>query len=166
MSGVWKKTLIYLGLVEDDEELEDYAYDDLEPEARPASRSQPRRAQADAEPPGQPSYAPRRDAVVRAIPTPASAGFHLVEVTGFQTDAQEIGDRFRQGYSVLLNLQSVTSREERQRIVDFASGLAYGVTGQLKPAGERVYLLTPPGVEVSADEPRRFMEERGFFSQA
>ncbi|MFN2388083.1 MAG: cell division protein SepF, partial [Actinomycetota bacterium] len=124
-------------------------------------RAQLRRAGGTDEP-----HPSRRDAVVRAMPTPTTARFHLVEATAFQTDAQEVGDRFRQGYSVLLNLQSVASREERQRIVDFASGLAYGMQGHLKPAGERVYLLTPPGVEVSADEPRRFMEERGFFNQA
>lgn len=153
MAGVWRKTLIYLGLVEDDE-LDDYGYEDLEPEER-HPRSAPRRVPGD-------GAGGRPDAVVR--PVPSQARFHLVHPAAFN-DAQEIGDKFREGYSVLINLQAADPELSR-RLVDFASGLAYGLGGSMKPVAEKVFLLTPAGVQVSAEERRRFLEERGFFNQA
>jgi cell division inhibitor SepF len=150
---VWRKTLIYLGLVEDDE-LDDYGYEDLEPEER-HPRPSPRRA------PG--AGGGRGDGVVRQMP-PAQARFHLVHPAAFN-DAQEVGDKFREGYSVLINLQAAEPELSR-RLVDFASGLAYGLGGSMKPVAEKVFLLTPAGVQVSAEERRRFLEERGFFNQA
>ena len=155
--GIWRKTLVYLGLVEEDE-YDDYAYDDVEPEEEPA----PRRARRSSGPPVERSAPSRRDAVVRAIPTPPQARFHLVNPTLFKADAQEVGDKFRDGFSVLMNLHSADPRE-RQRLIDFASGLAYGMGGSIQPAGENVILITPPGVQVSAEERQRFLEERGFF---
>jgi cell division inhibitor SepF len=153
MAGVWRKTLIYLGLVEDDE-LDDYAYDDLEPEERqPRSRRH-----------GGDGAAPRSEAVVRPMPSSPQARFHLVHPAAFN-DAQEVGDKFREGYSVLINLQAADPELSR-RLVDFASGLAYGLGGSMKPVAEKVFLLTPAGVQVSAEERRRFLEERGFFNQA
>jgi cell division inhibitor SepF len=102
---------------------------------------------------------------VRAIPEPEpSARFHLVQPGSFN-DAQEVGDKFRQGHSVLMNLQG-SDRELARRLVDFASGLAYGLGGSMQPVAEHVFLITPPGVQVSAEERRRFLEERGFFNQA
>jgi cell division inhibitor SepF len=153
MAGVWKKTLIYLGLVEDDE-FDDYAYEELEPEAptrRAAKRPDPKRA--------------REDAVVRPMPTsPAAGRFHLVQPTTFN-DAQEIGDKFKEGFSVMMNLQATDAALSR-RLIDFASGLTYGLSGTMQPVADNVFLITPPGVQVSADERRRFLEERGFFNQA
>ncbi len=154
MAGVWRKTLIYLGLVEDDE-LEDYAYEDLEAEARPSRRQRP----------GGDPYAARREAVVRPLPTEIPAKFFLVYPRDFDRDAQEVGERFRQGHSVLINLQQADERL-RHRMVAFAGGLAYAVGGGIKPAAPGIYLLTPPGVQVAADEPRRFLEESGIFNQA
>ena len=97
------------------------------------------------------------------MPTP-QARFHLVRPAAFN-DAQEIGDKFRESYSVLIDLQSVDP-DLRQRLIDFASGLAYGLRGKIKRVAESVFLLTPEGIEVSAEERQRFLEERGFFNQA
>ena len=155
MAGVWRKTLIYLGLVEDDE-LDDYAYED-EYADPPPERQPVRKAQRD-------DRTPRRSSVVTAIPTPASAKLHLVMPNSFN-DAQEIGDKFREGTSVIMNLSSADASLAR-RLVDFASGLAYGLKGSMQAVAEQVFLLTPAGVQVSAEERRRFLEERGFFNQA
>ncbi|MDQ4065093.1 MAG: cell division protein SepF [Actinomycetota bacterium] len=145
MPGMWRKTLIYLGLVEDDE-LDGY-YDEPETGDRmPARRERP------------------RGAVVTAIPTAATATLHLVHPNSFN-DAQEIGDKYRAGTSVIMNLQETEAKLAR-RLVDFASGLAYGLRGSMQPVAENVFLLTPAGVQVSAEERRRFLEERGFFNQA
>jgi cell division inhibitor SepF len=158
MAGVWRKTLVYLGLVEDDE-YDDYGYEDLEmEEAQPRRGS--RRPPGDADGGGH-----QREAVVRAMPSAApQARFHLVMPSSFN-DAQEVGDKFREGYSVLMNLQGVDPDLAR-RLVDFASGLAYGLAGSMQPVAEKVFLITPAGIQVSAEERRRFLEERGFFNQA
>ena len=163
MAGVWRKTLIYLGLVEDDE-LDEYAYEEHEEEEPPRKQSR-RAAAAQTARDSDDAFAPRREAVVRSMPTQAQARFHLVTPTQFKADAQEVGDKFREGFSVLMNLHSAEPRE-RQRLIDFASGLAYGMGGGIQPAGENVILITPPGVQVSAEERQRFLEERGFFKQA
>jgi cell division inhibitor SepF len=157
MAGMWRKTLIYLGLVED-EDYEDYGYDDLESD-EPAPRRGARRSETDLQP-------ARREAVVRAMPGGGTGAprFHLVHPSSFN-DAQEVGDKFREGHSVLMNLQAVEP-ELARRLVDFASGLAYGLSGSMQPVAEKVFLITPSGVQVSAEERRRFLEERGFFNQA
>ncbi len=155
MAGVWRKTLIYLGLVEDDE-LDEYAYEDEYADA-PAERQPVRKGARD-------ERTPRRSSVVTAIPTPASAKLHLVMPSSFN-DAQEIGDKFREGTSVIMNLSSADAGLAR-RLVDFASGLAYGLRGSMQAVADQVFLLTPAGVQVSAEERRRFLEERGFFNQA
>jgi cell division inhibitor SepF len=153
MAGAWRKTLIYLGLVEDDD-LDDYGQEDApEPAARSISRT-----------PDRESRPIRRDSVVRPLPTPPSARFHLVSPTAFN-DAQEIGDKYREGFSVIMNLAGAPPDIAR-RLVDFASGLAYGLAGSMQQVADRVFLLTPQGVQVSAEERRRFLEERGFFNQA
>jgi cell division inhibitor SepF len=163
MAGVWRKTLVYLGLVEDDE-LDEYAYEEHEVEE--PSRKQSRRAARTHEArESDEAFGSRREAVVRSIATQPQARFHLVTPTQFKADAQEVGDKFREGFSVLMNLHAAEGRE-RQRLIDFASGLAYGMGGGIQPAGENVILITPPGVQVSAEERQRFLEERGFFKQA
>ena len=160
MASVWRKTLVYLGLVEDDEY--DEYYDDLEPHDGPPPR---RGRQAAAV--GDGRGTPRGGVGVVAPPAPTgpvAPRFHLVHPSSFN-DAQEVGDKFREGFSVIMNLQAA-DRELGRRLVDFASGLAYGLGGSMQPVAENVFLVTPAGVQVSAEERRRLLEERGFFNQA
>jgi cell division inhibitor SepF len=163
MAGVWKKTLVYLGLAEEDE-YDEYGYEDLEPEDQPPARRRAPARRGATRTAATPSSSDG-DAVVRPMPgTGQGPRFHLVQPSSFN-DAQEIGDKFREGFSVIMNLQSVDPDLSR-RLVDFASGLAYGLGGTMQPAAEKVFLITPAGVPVSAEERRRFLEERGFFNQA
>jgi cell division inhibitor SepF len=145
MAGVWKKTLNYLGLVEDDEEFVD-EFPQAEP--APVRRMRPqavREAAADAE------------GVVRTIaaPRPAAAtgAIHKSEPKRFN-EAREVADRFKEGTAVIMNLQSTEDATAR-RLVDFASGLVYGLDGKIELIANRVYLLTPSNVEVSAEERER-----------
>lgn len=157
MAGMWKKSLVYLGLAEE----EDYDESHYDPE----EEEQNRRAVIKRVPEsGAGAARVDRDAVVRPMPSAAGPRVHLVQPTAFN-DAQEIGDKFRDGFSVLMNLQSA-DQELGRRLVDFASGLAYGLGGSMQPVAERVFLITPSGVQVSAEERKRFLEERGFFNQA
>ena len=98
----------------------------------------------------------QRPAVVRPISASQHPKVHVVAPDGFN-DAQEIGDKFREGTSVIMNLQATEAKLAR-RLVDFASGLAYGLRGSMQPVAENVFLLTPAGVQVSAEERRRFLE--------
>lgn len=158
MAGFWRKTLVYLGLAEEDE-YDEYPYDEFD-EAEAAQAAPARRAPVRRLPDADRGRG-RREGVVR--PMPSTPRFHLVQPTDFN-DAQEVGDKYREGFSVLMNLQAA-DKHLQQRLVDFVAGLAYSVRGSIQRVGEHVYLVTPPGVQVSAEERRRFLEERGFFNQ-
>jgi cell division inhibitor SepF len=153
MVAVWKKSLVYLGLAEEDE------LDGSDEEA--VEEPIPRKAtlrRVDGDGPRS-----RRDAVVRPLQIPQPK-FHLLHPAVFD-DAQELGDKFRDGHSVIMNLQGADA-ELGRRLIDFASGLVYGLGGAMQPIADRTFLLTPQGVQVSAEERRRFLEDRGFFNQA
>ena len=157
MAGVWKKTLQYLGLVEG-EELEDL---DEGVEAMPA-RAEPgpvrRLGRAEM------AAVDRPEAIVRTMPTarPTTASIHRAEPKRFN-EAREIGERYRQGIPVIMNLQEADDAVAR-RLVDFASGLVFGLDGKIEMVASRVYLLTPINMEVSAEERERLVEG-GFFNQ-
>ena len=77
---------------------------------------------------------------------------HAVSPDAFN-DAQEIGDRFKSGQPVIVNLQAV-DRDLRRRLVDFSSGLCYAMGGKMDRVADQVYLLTPADVEVSKETAR------------
>jgi cell division inhibitor SepF len=79
-------------------------------------------------------------------------------------EVEEVGDRFRNDIPVIMNLAGA-SENVAKRVLDFASGLIYGLDGRIERVGDRVFLLTPRGVEFSTEE-RRKLSERGFFNQA
>src|ERR671918_1691860 len=167
MPGVWKKTLVYLGLAEDDE-YDEYGYDEFGPEDAERDRDNApvrRLPERDRRRDREEDELGRKDAVVRAMPATGTGAprVHLVTPKAFN-DAQEVGDKFRDGFSVLMTLQAANPDLSR-RLVDFASGLAYGLSGSMQPVADKVFLISPQGVEVSAEERRRLVEERGFFNQ-
>ncbi len=100
-----------------------------------------------------------RPQVVRPIAVTPNAKPHLVAPSSFN-QAQEVADKFKQAQPVVMNLQDA-DRQLARRLIDFASGLCYGLGGQMERIANQVYLLTPSSVEVSADERRR-MHERGY----
>ncbi|MFN2590179.1 MAG: cell division protein SepF [Actinomycetota bacterium] len=159
MAGVWKKTLHYLGLVED-EELDDLE-DDADQLSGRAEAAQVRRL-------GRAEVSPaldRPEAIVRTMPSirpAATVSIHRAEPKRFN-EAREIGERYRQGVPVIMNLQGADDPVAR-RLVDFASGLVFGLDGKIEMVASRVYLLTPADVEVSAEERERLVEG-GFFNQ-
>jgi cell division inhibitor SepF len=108
--------------------------------------------------PGSTSHAARPGAV-RPLAVPPSAKPYVVAPAAF-ADAQEVADQFKSGVPVIVNLQGV-ERDLMRRIIDFASGLCYGLNGQMERVANHVYLLTPSDVEVSAEERRR-LRDRGY----
>lgn len=152
------------------------------PAGAPATRPAPRPASAAGRPPGRPRPTPvpvadspePSGAAVRQLPSggeqvapkpkpvvrqvPAAAKPYVVSPTHFN-HAQEVADRFKGNQPVILNLQGV-DKELARRLIDFCSGLCYGLTGHMEKVAQQVYLLTPTNVEVSAEERRR-LHERG-----
>lgn len=92
--------------------------------------------------------------VVRSLPT--SAKPFVVSPTGFN-DVQQVADRFRRNQPVIVNMQGL-DRDLSRRLIDFSSGLCYGLEGDMERVADQVFLLTPHGAEVSDDERRRIRE--------
>ena len=101
---------------------------------------------------------PKPRTVVRPVPAASNAKPHLVAPTSFN-QAQDVADKFKGSQPVILNLQAV-DRDLSRRLIDFSSGLCYGLGGQMEKVAHQVYLLTPSNVEVSVEERRR-LSERG-----
>ena len=79
-------------------------------------------------------------------------------------DAQPIGDRYKRGIPVIINLQTVEAGLAK-RLIDFASGLTYALEGRMQRIADKVFLLTPENVELSAEDQARYLDA-GFFNQA
>jgi cell division inhibitor SepF len=86
---------------------------------------------------------------------------HLIAPRSFN-DAQQIADRFKNSIPVIINLQSAEP-ELSKRLIDFGSGLTYALDGGMQRIAEKVFLLTPKNVEVSAEDRARLVEN-GFFN--
>jgi len=133
---------------EEDEEVQDYGEEQL-------AVAQPRRfghrEPLSVAPAPEPTHS-----VIRTIPQPrpsAATTIHKSEPKRFN-EARDLGDKFREGIPVIMNLQGTDDAIAR-RLVDFASGLVFGLGGKIETAANRVYLLTPADVEVSAEERER-----------
>jgi cell division inhibitor SepF len=172
----WHRALVYFGLAEERDPYveEDDAY---EPEAeledryreRPNVRrlgSRRRRDEfddifADDDAPARPT------AQLRSV-RPGGNGrsdvrVHLVIPKSFN-DAQQIADKFKDSIPVVLNLQGIES-DLSKRLIDFASGLTYALDGGMQRIADKVFMLTPRNVEISAEE-RAELIEKGFFNQS
>jgi cell division inhibitor SepF len=88
---------------------------------------------------------------------------HLVLPKSFN-DAQQIADKFKDSIPVILNLQGVDA-DLSKRLIDFASGLTYALDGGMQRIADKVFMLTPRNVEISAEERARLIE-KGFFNQS
>jgi cell division inhibitor SepF len=76
-------------------------------------------------------------------------------------EARPIGERYREGNPVIMNLTEMEDRDAK-RLVDFAAGLAFALRGSIDKVTNKVFLLSPPNVDVSAEDRRRIAEGRFF----
>jgi cell division inhibitor SepF len=177
----WHRTLVYFGLAEDEAYDDDYVEPYVEPEAeiqdsyreRPNVRrlsSRRRRDEIDdifADDAGP----ERRTTTLR--PVGAGRGgngrnggdvrVHFVAPKSFN-DVQDVADKFKDSIPVIINLQG-TDTDLSKRLIDFSSGLTYALDGGMQRIADKVFLLTPHNVEVSAEERARLVE-KGFFNQS
>jgi cell division inhibitor SepF len=163
VAGLWRKTMKYLGLVED-EELEAIERNGQDLDARMPARAEesPLRRFGRSDP--GPALADAPEAIIRTIPKtqPSTGAIHRAEPKRFN-EARDLGERFKDGVPVIMNLQG-TEDSIARRLVDFASGLVFAHDGKIELVAQRVYLLTPADVEVSAEERER-IKEGGFYNQ-
>ena len=176
---VWSRALVYFGIVEEDDYWDEEAYAaEEELERTYTERPNVRRLAAarrggdefeDWAEPGDSGNA--RTAVLRpagrraqleAVAS-ASVRVHLVVPRSFN-DAQSIADKFKEATPVIVNLQG-TDTDLAKRLIDFSSGLTYALNGSMQRVADKVFLLTPRNVEVSAEERARLVD-RGFFDQS
>jgi cell division inhibitor SepF len=181
LSDVWARTLVYFGIAEeedwdddgylDEEDLAAQGYEQQNVRRLPARRSGSSYDDdwTDPEPETQrtsilrPRGEPRRQRNLQPVQPPGASRVHLILPRSFN-DAQQVADRFKNGVPVILNLQSADS-ELSKRLIDFASGLTYALDGGMQRIADKVFLLTPSDVELSAEDRARMLE-RGFFNQA
>ena len=172
MASAMRKMAVYLGLVEDDRYDDDYdEYDVYDDEA--ADRRRGDRADDESSPQSlgaqdptddeQKSFAPERRPSLAE-----SAVSDLARITTLHprtyNEARTIGEHFREGTPVIMNLTEMVDSDAK-RLVDFAAGLIFGLHGSIERVTNKVFLLSPVNVEVTAEDKAR-MAERGFFNQS
>jgi cell division inhibitor SepF len=192
LGDLWNRTLVYFGIAEEDEDWDDddgYAAEEsLEQSYRErpnVRRLTPRRrghdfddwTESESDPvpqraaavrsaarQGRPVERERERPRIEALPSAGSVRVHLVLPRSFN-DAQQIADKFKQSIPVILNLQGADA-ELSKRLIDFTSGLTYALNGGMQRVADKVFLLTPRNVEVSAEQRAALLERGGFYNQA
>ena len=178
-SDLWNRTLVYFGIAEvDDWDENGYPSEELEETYDRRERQNVRRlpsapeedewtadeAAATRSRRRQQSRSERQPARLRSIDPGPPAKVHLVVPRSFN-DAQQIADRFKAQVPVIINLQGAET-DLSKRLIDFASGLTYALDGSMQRVADKVFLLTPRDVELSAEERARALERGGFYNQA
>jgi cell division inhibitor SepF len=176
MASAMRKMAVYLGLVEDEhryqdgyesyEEYEEYdeqaegfdGPDDLDGQPGPNLNGH--------SPNGHGGPSPFVSAPVRQ-----ESARHTTDLTRITTlhprtynEARTIGEHFREGIPVIMNLTEMVDSDAK-RLVDFAAGLIFGLHGSIERVTNKVFLLSPANVDVTAEDKAR-IAERGFFNQS
>ena len=160
MASAMRKMAVYLGLVEDDRQFQDKyeSYEEYDEYDAPE--------EAIEAPPARPDYGGYASDV-RIEPAPPQQ-VELARITTLHprtyNEARTIGEHFREGTPVIMNLTEMVDSDAR-RLVDFAAGLIFGLRGSIDKVTNKVFLLSPANVEVTAEDKAR-IAERGFFNQS
>ncbi|GAA1626315.1 MULTISPECIES: cell division protein SepF [Brevibacterium] len=172
MSAI-KKTLEYLGFVEeDDETVERQTRDDRreerrgrevietfeQPEQEPVAREE--------RPPAQ--VTPIHPTPIRPVDTPApGSSMNRIKTIHPRSynDAMVIGAAFRDGTPVIMNLSEMDENNSK-RLVDFSAGLIFGLHGSIERVTNKVFLLTPENIEVSGESEADGDSQASFFNQS
>ena len=176
--SVWQRVRVRLGLEDEWDGYEDDEYYDDEPDDFEDGYDSPAHSQYTSPygaAPAPVKRVPRDDdrdhrssRSLHSVPTGAAAvtpvspqvRIHIVEPKSFG-EVQSIADKFKQGTPVVMNM-SGTKAELAKRLLDFASGLTYGLDGGLQKVSDKVFLLSPANVDVSAEDRRR-LKDTGLF---
>ncbi|GGB88927.1 cell division protein SepF [Knoellia flava TL1] len=149
MAGALRKTMVYLGLAEDEGRYDDEAYDEYDAaddyEVEDARDSRERQAEV--------TPLQTRRSVAQVVRTPEASGISRITTIHPRTynEAKTIGENFREGTPVIMNLTDMDDADAK-RLVDFAAGLVFGLHGAIERVTAKVFLLSPSTVEVNAEE--------------
>ena len=172
MANPLRKTMVYLGLA--DEELEYETPAERAPQSSPVAPVPHKTPQAPQAAPAAP-----QSQAGRAPVTPLRKSAHTApknvapaEMNEILTvhpkqykDAQVIAENFRDGIPVIINLSQMTDADAR-RLIDFAGGLSQGLYGKIERVTSKVFLLSPSHVSVSGDDGSQARAESSFFVQS
>src|SRR5580693_9271417 len=166
MPSAMRKMAVYLGLVEDDHRYQDkydsYGeyedYDDQADRVEPADEADPRG--------GREEYVGYQAADWRTEHVSQTTDLARITTLHPRTynEARTIGEHFREGTPVIMNLTEMVDSDAK-RLVDFAAGLIFGLRGSIERVTNKVFLLSPANVEVTAEDKAR-IAERDFFNQS
>ena len=171
MAGAMRKAMVYLGLVEEDDRYDYDGYDDTddydadgrhEPRHAAGSRSLSALGGAREERHGSVATMPERRPAAGSGMRP----FDRITTIHPRTynEAKQIGESFRESTPVIMNLSDMDDSDAK-RLVDFAAGLVFGLRGTIERVTNKVFLLSPADVTVTAEDKAR-MAESGFFNQS
>ena len=146
MAGALRKTMVYLGLAEEDEGYDGYDDYDDEPSARQDAPERQERSAAV-------TSLPARTPVARVVRDVEVGALNRISTIHPRTynEAKNIGEAFREGTPVIMNLTDLDDSDAK-RLVDFAAGLVFGLHGSIERVTSKVFLLSPAHVEVTASE--------------
>lgn len=161
--GGLRNAMVYLGLAE--EEAARYSSEEIRIEEAPAvtreEPAQPKRAEVTQ------IKRERPQRVVAEVPSGELARISTIHPSAYN-DAKTIGESFRDGIPVIMNLSDMEDADAK-RLVDFSAGLVFGLRGSIERVTNKVFLLSPAHVEVSAAVPAstpRPAAATGFFNQS
>ena len=177
MASAMRKMAVYLGLVEDDHRYQDKydsygEYEDYDDQAdRPEQIDEPEVRGVGRDGVGRDGdvgggYAGYQPADWRTEHVSQTTDLARITTLHPRTynEARTIGEHFREGTPVIMNLTEMVDSDAK-RLVDFAAGLIFGLRGSIERVTNKVFLLSPANIEVTAEDKAR-MAERGFFNQS
>ncbi|GMA18957.1 cell division protein SepF [Arsenicicoccus piscis] len=187
MAGALRKTMVYLGLADDEEH---DGYDSYDAADRRATSEQGGSTGTHAETPrrhvhavddrsergthssaterhAEVSHLPQRTPVARVVRDPEVGPLNRITTIHPRTynEAKTIGESFREGTPVIMNLSEMAD-DDAKRLVDFAAGLVFGLSGSIERVTSKVFLLSPATVEVSTESADAPQAAKGFFNQS
>ncbi len=179
MAGALRKTMVYLGLAEEDERYDGYdseQHDSRDDEHARDDRSERVDRSAHSDRSDRPERSergasvmplPRRTQVATLVREPEVGPLNRITTIHPRTynEAKTIGEAFREGTPVIMNLSDMSDADAK-RLVDFAAGLVFGLHGTIERVTSKVFLLSPEHVEVSSEEPEAAATTRGLFNQS
>jgi cell division inhibitor SepF len=169
MASAMRKMAVYLGLVEDDNRYDEHYQDQYETDdyeeygAEFIDAGDSRDVVGHSESGLEPSRLPDREPAVTTMQTTDLARITTLHPRTYN-EARTIGEHFREGTPVIINLTEMVDSDAR-RLVDFSAGLIFGLRGSIDRVTNKVFLLSPANIEVAAEDKAR-IAERGFFNQS
>jgi len=166
MANPLRKTMVYLGLADEELEYETPAAPaaPVAPVPQPQAQAAPTPAPTQTRAPVTPLRKNAHSHSHQKNAAPADMNEILTVHPKQYRDAQTIAENFREGIPVIINLSQMTDADAR-RLIDFAGGLSQGLYGKIERVTSKVFLLSPAHVAVSGDNGTETRSESSFFVQ-